>query len=131
MQDEPNKTAILMGVARFLDQDVRPEIADRALAFRVRIATHLLSTVVRELAFESAADSAELASIQTTLGEPATPQPDAQVRAEAIAAGNRELVAGLASGDLDPEALHDHLERALAARLAVSNPRFDLSPEIE
>ena len=131
MQDEPHKTALLIGVARFLDQDIRPQIADKALAFRLRIATHLLTTVVRELAFESQADAAELASLQALLGQADAPQPDAQRRAEAILAGNTQAVIDLESNQLSPDDLHDHLERALAARLAVTNPRFDLSPEIE
>ncbi|NCG22341.1 MAG: hypothetical protein GWP91_25270 [Rhodobacterales bacterium] len=131
MQDEPHKTALLIGVARFLEQDIRPQIADKALAFRLRIATHLLTTVVRELAFESQADAAELASLQAILGQNDTPLPDSERRAEAILAGNVQAVTALESDALSADTLHDHLERALAARLAVSNPRFDLSPEIE
>jgi hypothetical protein len=105
------KTSDYLGaVARFLDADVRPALeGDRALAFRLRIASSLLQSVALETEHGGALAAA------------------AAERAE-------ELAAALRAGTLPPdrEALvRSKLLEGLRARLAVVNPRFDTSPEIE
>ena len=61
MQDTPDKTTHLAGEARFLKEEVLPNTTDRARAFRVRIAAHLVASVARENAVEETHDGAELA----------------------------------------------------------------------
>ena len=49
MADDPQKQVLLDGVARFLVEQVLPATTDKGLAFRVRIAAHLLGIVSREV----------------------------------------------------------------------------------
>ena len=129
MQDLPDKGALLVGVARFLGQDLLPHVSDRGAAFRVRIAAHLLAMVARELASEGQADPAELRAFQELLGRGGEVPADPEVRAAEIAEHRSELAAAIRSGEVPPEAALDTLMQVLGARLAVSNPRFDTSLE--
>ena len=45
MQDRPDLPALLAAVARFLQKDVQPQIADKGLGFRVLIAAHLCGVI--------------------------------------------------------------------------------------
>lgn len=126
MQDDPNKTLVLSGVAKFLMAQVLPAIDDRGLAFRVRIAAHLVGTVAREVATEGVADRAELAAL-VALGFAQTAVEPGAMR-EAIVAGRGALATLLRRGEV-PEGTDVLLAQSLAARLSVSNPRFSLDLE--
>jgi hypothetical protein len=126
MQDEPHKERLLADVARFLTTDVLPALDDRALAFRVRIAAHLVGTVAREVASEEAIDRAELDGL-VALGVAEDAQGAAAVR-HAIAAG-RETLGRMLRDDGVPPGADAWIEGSLAARLKVSAPRFSLALE--
>ena len=130
MQDLPDKATLLAGIAKFLDADVRPVIEDRATAFRVRIAAHLLGTVIREMQAEGTHDRAELKALQSLLGQPIDVSDDAQIRRKAIAQANRVLADGIRDGQIALDDAHPVLMEALAARLQVSNPRFDFDRDL-
>lgn len=107
----------LAAVARFLDADLRPALTDRALSFRLRIASSLLQSLALEAAHTGALAAAEAQRLGALgLGD-----------ASALARGLRE-------GTVPPErerAVREHLIQTLRERLAAVNPRFDTSPEIE
>lgn len=82
--DEPRKERLLDGVAAFLGKQVVPAIEDPALAFRVRIAAHLVGMVARECRAE--------------------PEDPAEVE---------RMTAAFVAGDGDDAWLQQHLARSL------------------
>jgi hypothetical protein len=120
MQYRPNRLELLKAVGSFLAEEVRPAIADPALAFRVLIAADLIRIVGFELLTESGHDKAQLERLRALLE-----RPDAQD----LGALERELAARIRGGDLGPEELWgatSHVTQTLGERLSVTNPRFDL-----
>ena len=127
MLDRPDKLALLGAIAGFLDGEVRPQITDKGLAFRLRIAAWLLTTVAREILCEEQNDHAEIARLAALLGaEP--PQPgDAAARREAVVDLQRRLVEHIRDPATDAATLAeigDALRASLAADLAVVQPGF-------
>jgi len=121
MQDLPSKEALLGAVAHFLDEEILPATTDRRLAFRVRIAAHLLGVVSRELEHGAAHDARERAGLEGL------------VPSGAIPAMNAELARHLredALSDAEQEAILAHLLGTLRDKLAVINPRFNPSLEV-
>jgi hypothetical protein len=142
MQDRPDKTELLGGVARFLLQDVHPRIEaqDKGLAFRVLIAANLLQIVSAEVRTEEAHDAAQLARLRALLPESdQTAQADgapldAEGRRRRIVELERALCARLRRPDLPEEeraAALRHVKETLREKLQVVNPRFDTAAEIE
>ena len=85
MQNLPDRDVLLQAVAGFLVQDVVPNLSDRGLAFRVRIAAHLVATLSRELQTEEADDAAQLRRLAEALGqELPAPEPGRNARHAAI-----------------------------------------------
>jgi hypothetical protein len=133
MQDRPDRHALLTAVAGFLKSDVMPAIKDPGVRFRLLVATHVLGVVDRELAGEHGAWAGQrdrlvalgIAVPADLLDEPA--------RRAAIAGAHAELVARIdgAARDADLSAERAHIAATLREKLAVVNPRFDLSPTIE
>jgi hypothetical protein len=136
MQDRPDASTLLEAVARFLGEEVRPAVSDPALSFRVLIAASLSATVARELATTEEQDQAQLERLRALLPDVAPPGLTSERRAErhaAIATMEDELAARIRDDRLTDGQLlaaHAHVERTLAEKLAVTNPRFDLRPEI-
>ena len=130
MQDLPDKTSLVEAVARLLsDERLKKEVRDPALAFRLKIATHVLETVAREHKLAPAHDASELTRLEALLG------PGEGTTTEAkIVELNRTLAKRLRAGD-EPQAFlaraHAHLKQTLIEKLAVTQPRFDTSREIE
>ena len=50
MLDHPNHIDLLKGLAKLLAEEVRPELSDRMLSFRVLIASHMAQTLAIECA---------------------------------------------------------------------------------
>lgn len=130
MQDRPDKTTLLAEVARFLEEQVRPAIDDKGLAYRVRVAAFLVGVVAREDASEHLADPAHLAALLQLLGGGDLPA-DIEERREAIRAAEAEVARRLRDGDLPIAQALPVLKAVLAGKLKVSNPRFDLSDTFE
>ena len=119
--DEP----FLAAVADFLDGDVRPTVADKALRFRLLIASSLLRSVASERAKDAELREAEVERLGVLLG--ATAPWD-------LAELNALLLSDIRDGDRSAATdtqIRAHLLRTLRERLAVRNPRFDTSAEIE
>ena len=130
MQDHPSKMALLTGVARFLAADLAPEVEDRDLRFRVRIAAWLVQQVALELAFDEQQDTAELERLCALLGEEVPGAAPTSVRHERLRELNGRLVERIRAGEVD-EALFDHVTQTLKEKLAVVQPRFDTRLEVE
>jgi hypothetical protein len=64
MQDAPDKRVLLEAIAKMLATDVAGALSDPALAFRVRIAAHVLGGVSRELATEAQDDQLHLETLR-------------------------------------------------------------------
>ena len=123
MLDHPDAALLLQGLATFLDQDVRPTIDDRALSFRVLVASHL----ARSVAFEvQGGDAAVIAALERLGAEIPT---EAGARRTQLKALHADLAARIRAGDL-PEGIGDHVRACLRDELSLTNPRFDLSPDL-
>ncbi len=131
MQDEPTRETILLAVARFLGQEVRPLVTDPKVSFRLLIAAHLCASVAQECDGEDAQNREELARLRGIF--PDLPEATAMpAMKRAIAEGNRRLAAKIREGlSPDEEALvTKHVQNTLIEKLAVNSPRFVVGGEI-
>lgn len=136
MQDAPDRGTLLAQVAMFLMAQVEPALKahpkGRGLAFRTRIAAHLIATVGRELLYEEQHDAAELARLQALLADDgAEGAVWGEARREAIAALRAELASSLRDDEcpVDEPAVRKALMETLREQLAVVQPRFDTRAE--
>ncbi len=133
MLDRPDKDALLDALAAFLARELLPAVTDRALAFRVRIAAHLLQGLAREVRHEEEFDQVHLATLLELLGGgqvPSSPaaRRDAIRRAEADLA---ELVRGADLNDAQQRPMRAAMRRILADKARIGDPRFDPSDDVE
>ncbi|HYV49145.1 MAG TPA: DUF6285 domain-containing protein [Myxococcaceae bacterium] len=124
MLERPDEPALLEALAKFLIADLQPAVKDKKLAFRVLIASHLATTLANQLRGQAERQGAELQRLRELLG-----RSDGDVQSL-----NAALAEKLRSGPLSAEdfarasaALKHNLQDALA----VVNPTFDTSLEIE
>ena len=135
MQNLPDRNVLLQAVAGFLAKDVVAAIDDRGVAFRVRIAAHLVATVARELTGDEARDEAQVVRLATALD--ATVPIGLETRDERhqiLRALEIDLARRIRQTDPDSDAalgLRRLVQEDLKARLKVVNPRFDVSPDVE
>lgn len=136
MQYLPEKEDLLDAVAFFLAKQAAPAVDDPALAFRLKVAAHLVHGAAREGRAEGRQDVEVIAELSRTLGIELDP------RAAADAPGRhariRELFAQLAERVRDPATDEESLTelrrlmmRVLAGELKIVQPKFDLSLNIE
>ena len=143
MRDRPDKVDMLRAVARFLEKEVRPALLGevtgtsrdvQALAFRVLIAAHLASVVAAEIAAEDDLDEAELTRLAALAGkEPSVPRRRTERRMAALSQ-TRDLAASLREGGLseaEERRIFEHVRATLKEELAVTNPRFDTSADLD
>ena len=135
MHDRPDKAVLLDAITRFLLEDLRPGIADKALSFRLLIAAYLTRMVSAELRGEETQNQAELARLYGMLqnSEPAADHSRSAVE-DATRRLNLELAAAVQSPDLsdaERQKITQHVRMTLAEKLRVVNPRFDLSNDFD
>lgn len=135
MQHRPDASTLLDAVAAFLMGEVAPKLeTDRALQFRVLIASSLAQSVAQELRTHDARLEAEQRRLAALLpGHPALAAlegpPDGARRA-ALLELDRALAQRLREGPADAAWLalaQAHLWETAKDTLAVTNPRFDTS----
>jgi len=140
MQYDPDAGELLAAVAEWIQNDVRPILKeiDPALGFRALIAANLNRIVAGELATEDMLDFAELDRLRKLLPDhPANAGPQQRSRPErrtAIAQLNRALSMVIRDPETDADFLEQariHLKSSLAEKMAISNPRFSTSLDIE
>lgn len=119
----PDGATVLDAVARFLVEEVKVE--DPALAFRLRIAAHLLGVVGRDLRGGEGLGHAEIDRLSRLLGsEPPELGGGAAGRAS-VQSLRQAVVDGIRQGSIDEGAI-ETLQASLAAELSLGNPRFVL-----
>ena len=114
---------LLEATAAFLEEQVRPALkagGAGGLAFRVRVASHLLGVLARRARDGAALEEAHVERVQELLGRQGTLS---DLEAQAARA--------LRAGDLDPDAARAVWLESLCERLAVERPDFDLRPDPE
>ena len=130
MQERPTVEELLLAVADFVEGELRPAVADEALAFRALIAANLARMAVLERRLEEWHDGIELDGLRVLLpdaGVPPESPPTKDARRELLEGLNQRLADRLKAGgdEAFTAAAATHLRRVLAGRLHVSNPRFD------
>jgi hypothetical protein len=134
MQERPNKQALLSAIARFLVEDARPALADPRLAFRALIAANLASIVASELASDADAIGRELERLRPLVQGAPEAAASLEGRREQVSTLTAKLAARLREETLDDAELSRvaaALRESLREKLAIDNPRFDLSPDVE
>jgi hypothetical protein len=136
MQERPNKLVLLTAISRFLIEEVRPALTDSRLNFRALIAAHLASVVASELTSDEETVTRDLARLRQFFPEPAltAPAESLDARRALVADLNTRLAARLRERTPDPDelaAIAAALRESLREKLAIDNPRFDTSLDIE
>ena len=114
MQDEPTPVELLNAVAKFLRDDIAPQISGAA-AFKLRVATNAIDLAMRQLELSEPRAADELRRLAGLLGENGT-----------LLDLNRKLAAAIAAGtvDLRTPGLADHLWQTTMDKLAVDQPTY-------
>lgn len=138
MQNRPDKAALLNAVARFLEREIKPQVSDPSLSFRLLIAANLCQLVAGEIQMEDLATHAELDRLAALLPDVdldlAVARQSREGRVRAIEQMNRALGDHIASGAIEAEpgsAVWEHVVTTLRGELFTSSPRFDTGLEIE
>ncbi|MEW5848012.1 MAG: DUF6285 domain-containing protein [Myxococcota bacterium] len=137
MQQRPDPSTLLDAVCSFLLTEVAPKIDDKALSFRVMIAANLANIVSQELRTDEKRLSDELQRLQAILPDVTGDASQLRTRAERLAALdtlNRALARGLRErhfSGAQMDTILEHVRVTTLETLAVTNPRFDASDEIE
>jgi hypothetical protein len=138
MPRRPDAPTLLDAVARFLQSDVVPHLADKGASFRATIAAHLAATVALDLRTREGRLDAALGRLQALLPDvvpgDARTLPSLSAREDALDRLESALAARLREGASSTEerrASMAHVRRSLREELAALNPRFDLSDEID
>jgi hypothetical protein len=128
MQDRPGREELLRGIARFLESDLVPVLAE-PLRFHTRVAANLLRIVERETTLEEAQLHREAAGLRRLLGETEPPGPLAlEGLREEVRGLNRELCRRIREGRADhgpwSGEVRRHLRETVIGKLEIANPGF-------
>jgi hypothetical protein len=112
--DRPTVAELVAAVRNHLTDNVAPLLEGQP-AFHLRVATNALAIVERTLAEGGEMDSAELARLQTLVGDDGD-----------LVELNERLAARIRDGDLadDKDAVLDHLRRTVLDKVRLANPRY-------
>ncbi len=137
MQQRPTRTVLLQAIARFLVAEAYPGIPDKRLNFRVLIAANLANIVAAEMESGQELVDEEVARLAELMPDVAAGRERAQSEAhrrELLLDLSRELAARIRDHRLsasDKRRAWEHVRETLRRTLAIDNPRFDTSHEIE
>ncbi len=134
MQDAPDKEAILLALAKFLDREVRPLVTEPRASFRVLVGAHLAFTAAMESIDEDSDVDKELDRLRRVTGD-TSPKPDSLperkrrivILEERLAARIREP----STTEAELLQIREELKKTLAAKLRVNSPRFDTRPDAD
>jgi hypothetical protein len=134
MQTRPDKTALLMAIARFLVEDARPALADPRLNFRALIAANLANIVAAELASDDAHVTREIDRLRKIL--PVSPPPaltpdERRAQLSEMSSALTKMLRETQSSPAEIARIAALLQETLRDKLSIDNPRFDTSLEIE
>ncbi len=114
MQDQPDASALVAAVAKFLRDRVLPELGGQT-GYLTRVAANILDIAVREINLGRQTEVAEQDRLRELLGEDGD-----------LAELNAHLALAIAEGTLSVETpgLVQHLHESTMAKLAVDQPRY-------
>ena len=114
MQDRPAASDLLTAVKHFLSDTAMPQLSGQA-AFHARVAGNVLDILAREMALAPGFQKAELARLESLLGENGD-----------LLDLNRKLCDKISAGEMDlsTPGLKDHLIRTTMGKLAIDQPRY-------
>jgi Domain of unknown function (DUF6285) len=114
MQDEPTPTELIKAVAKFLRDDIAPQISGHN-AFKLRISINALDLVTRQLALQQGSDAAEAVRLADLLGMQGS-----------LGELNRMLADRIVKGEIDLQTpgLAEHLWQTTMDKLAVDQPNY-------
>ena len=134
MQDAPDKEAILIGLAKFLDREVRPLVKDPRAAFRVLVGAHLAFTTAMESTDEDSDVAAELDRLRALTSD-SSPKPESlPEKKRRILVLEERLVERIRDPETTEASLgeiREELKKTLRAKLRVNSPRFDTRAEAD
>ncbi len=135
MQVLPDKEDMLDAVAVFLAQQAAPAADDPALAFRLKVAAHLVRSAAEECRAEGEQDSAELGALTAMLEhstEPASAVPTARhAQIRRLYSELAERIRASRWSDTELAELRQRFMQLLASQLRITQPRFRLEMDIE
>jgi hypothetical protein len=114
MQDRPDAAQLLAAIRSFLTESAMPQLEGHA-AFHARVAANVLDILQRELELSPQFEKAEMARLESLLGETGT-----------LHDLNRNLCNKIASGEMDlsTPGLQQHLIKITMGKLAIDQPRY-------
>jgi hypothetical protein len=114
MQDRPTAADLLAAVQRFVSETAGPQLSGQA-AFHARVAGNVLDILAREMALAPGFEQAELARLESLLGQ-----------SGAVSDLNRLLCDKISAGEMDlsTPGLKEHLIRTTMGKLAIDQPRY-------
>jgi hypothetical protein len=114
MQDRPTAADLLAAVQRFVGETAGPQLSGQA-AFHARVAGNVLDILAREMALAPGFEQAELARLESLLGQ-----------SGAVSDLNRLLCDKISAGEMDlsTPGLKEHLIRTTMGKLAIDQPRY-------
>jgi Domain of unknown function (DUF6285) len=115
MHDAPSARELIEAVKAFIDRTAAPQLTGHA-AFHARVASNALATVLREFDIRPAAESAEIARLESLLG----------TRGGTATDLNAQLCEAIRSGamGLSTDGLLTHLKSTTIAQLSVDQPGY-------
>lgn len=134
MQDAPDRETILLGLAKFLEREIRPLVKDPRASFRVLVGAHLAFTAAMESMDEDADVAAELERLRALTGD-SVPAPeslrDKKRRVAALEGRLCEAIRDPKTSAAELDSMRPALRASLLAKLRVNDPRFDTRADIE
>ena len=114
MRDKPSGDLLVEAVARFLREELLPQL-DATAGFKTRVAANALDIAIREMRGGAAADASEINRLASLLGHDGD-----------LATLNRELCAAIRAGDvtLATSGLSEHLWATTLDKLAIEQPTY-------
>lgn len=116
MHDQPSVAELVQAVKNFIDDTAGPNLTGHA-AFHARVASNVLSTVLRDLEQRPQSEPAERARLLDLLGDEAD---------QSTAALNELLCTRIKAGKMTPETpgLLSHLKATTIAQVEIDQPRY-------
>lgn len=116
MHDQPSVAELVQAVKHFIDETAGPNLTGHA-AFHARVASNVLSTVLRDLEQRPQSEPAERKRLLELLGDEAD---------QTTAALNEMLSTRIKTGEMTPETpgLLTHLKATTIAQVEIDQPRY-------
>src|SRR6266446_1887621 len=127
MQDRPTAIELLEAAAQFIEREIIP-VTEGAKQFQSRVAANVMRIVARELNLEEDQLRAEVAALQSLLGEDETPSSSVKdLKERAMNLGAR-LSERIRSGEADSGKWRSEVlatvRKIVEEKLRIANPRY-------